>query len=327
MRSLAAALAALGAVAGPAGCGERAAPDEASAALAPQTLVPILPGPAGLEAFLDCLSRERVTLVAAHRGGPGRGFPENALATFAHTLSRAPALLEIDIAATQDGELVLMHDDRLERTTDGHGLVAATTLTQIQRLDAGAWFSPAFRGERVPTFEDVLALCIELGLGINVEIKPCRRREADTAKAAVAALLRLWPKSLPAPVVSSFAPECLRVARELAPALPRGYLAGRLPRDWQGMMARYDCTTLHLDQRWLGIRHRTAVVAAGVPLVLYTVNDGERARRHLEAGVTAVITDHIGRILGSIGPTSTRGSERSAAPSTGASSRPGGLEP
>jgi len=264
--------------------------------------------------------------VIGHRGAAGAA-PENTLAAIRKAKELGASWIEFDVKLTGDGHPILFHDDRLERTTDGHGLVAATTLAEIQHLDAGAWFSPAFRGERVPTFEDVLAFCIELGLGINVEIKPCRRREADTAKAAVGALLRLWPKSLPAPVVSSFAPECLRVARELAPALPRGYLAGRLPRDWQGMMARYDCTTLHLDQRWLSARHRTAVVAAGVPLVLYTVNDGERARRHLEAGVTAVITDHIGRILGSIGPTSTRASDRSAAPSTGASSRPGGLEP
>jgi glycerophosphoryl diester phosphodiesterase len=264
--------------------------------------------------------------VIGHRGAAGAA-PENTLAAIRKAKELGVAWIEFDVKLTGDGHPILFHDDRLERTTDGYGLVAAATLAQIQRLDAGAWFSPAFRGERVPMFEDVLALCIELGLGINVEIKPCRRREAETAKAAVGALLRQWPKSLPAPVVSSFAPECLRVARELAPALPRGYLAGRLPRHWQAMMARYGCTTLHLDQRWLGIRQRSAVVAAGVPLVLYTVNDGERARRHLETGVTAVITDHIGRILGSVGPTSTQASDRGAAPSSGASSRPGDLEP
>jgi glycerophosphoryl diester phosphodiesterase len=152
----------------------------------------------------------------------------------------------------------------------------------------------------VPTFEEALMLCIELGLGVNVEIKPCRRRGAETAKATMAALLRAWQEHLPAPVVSSFAPDCLRVARELAPELPRGYLAGRLPRTWQTLMARYGCTTLHLDQRWLGVRHRAAVVTAGVPLVLYTVNDPEQARRQLDGGATAVITDHVERILGAI---------------------------
>jgi glycerophosphoryl diester phosphodiesterase len=109
---------------------------------------------------------------------------------------------------------------------------------------------------------------------------------------------RLWPEQMPGPLISSFAPECLRIAREIAPERARGYLAGRLPLRWRTLMARDDCTTLHLDQRWVGARQRAAVVAAGVPLVLYTINDRERARRHLDNGVTAVITDDVDRMLG-----------------------------
>ena len=98
----------------------------------------------------------------------------------------------------------------LERTTDGRGAVAAITLAEIRRLDAGSWFGPAFRGEPVPTFEQALALCAELGLGINVEIKPCARREVETAQVTMSTLLDLWPRDRPAPLVSSFAPVCLR---------------------------------------------------------------------------------------------------------------------
>jgi glycerophosphoryl diester phosphodiesterase len=237
--------------------------------------------------------------VIGHRGAAGAA-PENTLAGIQKAKDLGVTWIEFDVKLTRDGHPILFHDERLERTTDGYGPVAATTLSEIRRLDAGAWFGLAFRGERVPTFEEALMLCIELGLGVNVEIKPCRRRGAETAKATMVALLRAWPEHLPAPVVSSFAPDCLRVARELAPELPRGYLAGRLPRTWQTLMARYGCTTLHLDQRWLAVRHRAAVVAAGVPLVLYTVNDPEQARRQLDGGATAVITDHVERILGAI---------------------------
>ena len=78
--------------------------------------------------------------------------------------------------------------------------------------------------------EQALALCAELGLGINVEIKPCAGREVETAQVAMSTLLDVWPRDRPAPLVSSFAPVCLSVARDLAPELPRGYLAGTLPR-------------------------------------------------------------------------------------------------
>ena len=170
-------------------------------------------------------------------------------------------------------------------------------LASIRGLDAGSWFERSFRGEPVPTFEETLALCAELGLGINVEIKPCPGRERETAAATMKALLELWPRSMPAPLISSFAPACLRVAQEMAPEMPRGYLAGTLPRHWRELMAQHGCTTLHLNHRRIVPWQRATVLAAGVPLVLYTVNDGLRARRYIEAGVAAVITDRIDRVL------------------------------
>jgi glycerophosphoryl diester phosphodiesterase len=90
--------------------------------------------PANLPAFFDCLRERGQTVVAAHRGGPQRGFAENAIPTFEHTLAQAPALLEIDIARTRDGVLVLMHDDTVDRTTTGAGAVRDLTLAQLQAL-------------------------------------------------------------------------------------------------------------------------------------------------------------------------------------------------
>jgi glycerophosphoryl diester phosphodiesterase len=242
----------------------------------------------------------RLPRVIGHRGAAGAA-PENTLAGIRKAKELGASWIEFDVKLTSDGHAILFHDDRLERTTDGHGPVAAATLTEIRRLDAGSWFGPAFRGEPVPTFDEALMLCVELGLGINVEIKPCRHREVETAGVTVAALRRGWPQDMPMPVVSSFAPECLRVAREVAPEFPRGYLASRLPRRWQALLAEYGCATLHLDRRWLGGPQRAAVTAAGVAVVLYTVNDGERARQHLALGITSVITDHIDRVLAAIG--------------------------
>lgn len=241
----------------------------------------------------------RLPRVIGHRGAAAAA-PENTLAGIRKAKELGASWIEFDVKLTSDGEPILFHDDRLERTTDGRGAVAATALAAIRRLDAGGWFGAAFRGEPVPTFEEALGVCAELGLGINVEIKPCRGREAETAAVAVATLLRLWPKDLPSPLIASFAPECLRVARELAPEMPRGYLADRLSRNWRDLMARHDCASLHLNRRWLGVRQRTAVTAAGIPLVLYTENDGTRARRHLESGVTSVITDRLDRVLAAL---------------------------
>ena len=110
-----------------------------------------------------------------HRGAAGAA-PENTLASIKKARELGATWIEFDVKLTKDSHAILFHDDRLERTTDGQGAVAATTLPEMRRLDAGSWFDAAFRGEPVPTFEQALALCAELGLGVNVEIKPCANR-------------------------------------------------------------------------------------------------------------------------------------------------------
>jgi glycerophosphoryl diester phosphodiesterase len=234
--------------------------------------------------------------VIGHRGAAGAA-PENTLASIRKARELGATWIEFDVKLTKDGHAILFHDDRLERTTDGQGAVAATSLAEIRRLDAGAWFGATWRGEPVPTFEQALALCAELGLGINVEIKPCADREVETAQVTMATLLDRWPRDMPAPLVSSFAPACLRVARDRAPELPRGYLAGTLPRRWRELMAEHDCAALHLNHRRIAAWQWATILAAGIPVVLYTVNDGLRAQQHLQAGVAAVITDHVDRVL------------------------------
>lgn len=90
--------------------------------------------PANLPAFFDCLRTHGQTVVEAHRGGPAPGYAENSIETYAHTLAAAPAFIELDVAATKDGVLVLMHDGAVDRTTDGHGQVEDFTLAQLQAL-------------------------------------------------------------------------------------------------------------------------------------------------------------------------------------------------
>ncbi len=90
--------------------------------------------PRDLPAYFDCLRERRATLVSAHRGGPARGFAENTIPTFENTLRQAPAFLEVDIARTRDGVLVLMHDDTVDRTTNGSGDVRSLTAAQFAQL-------------------------------------------------------------------------------------------------------------------------------------------------------------------------------------------------
>lgn len=111
--------------------------------------------PADVGAFFDCLRENGRTVVAAHRGGPAPGFAENAVPTFENTLRWTPALLEIDIAETRDGVLVLMHDDTVDRTTTGAGAVRNLTLAELQALRLEDENGEALDA-RAPTLREVL---------------------------------------------------------------------------------------------------------------------------------------------------------------------------
>ena len=112
--------------------------------------------------------------LCAHRGAALHA-PENTLPALAEAARLGATACEIDIVLAADGEIVLMHDLLLERTTDGSGPVAQRSLTELKRLDAGAWFGPAFAGTRIPTLGEALALARENALGLLVEIKErCR---------------------------------------------------------------------------------------------------------------------------------------------------------
>lgn len=100
----------------------------------------------------------------AHRGGIVDGFPENTLAAYREAIRHGAEFIEIDLRGTSDGEIVIMHDETVDRTTNGHGAVTALTLAELKALDAG-------RGERIPTYDEVLRLVSGTGVGLLLDIK------------------------------------------------------------------------------------------------------------------------------------------------------------
>src|SRR5262245_59134058 len=108
--------------------------------------------------------------VLAHRGG-GTLAPENSLAGLRAAARYGFRGVEFDAKLTRDGVVVLLHDETLDRTTNGHGLVAQAHWAALERLDAGSWRDRRFAGEAVPTLTAALLLCSNLGLWPNVEIK------------------------------------------------------------------------------------------------------------------------------------------------------------
>ena len=144
----------------------------------------------------------------AHRGASGVGLaPENTLAAVEKALEIGVDLVEVDVHLTADGHPVVIHDRTVDRTTDGIGAVETMTLDQIRMLDAGSWFDPAFRGERIPTLEEALDLAHRRAL-LLVEVKT-----EEAAEAAVTAVRSLRAQSRG--VIQSFLGPAVRAVNRL----------------------------------------------------------------------------------------------------------------
>ena len=245
-------------------------------------------------------SARRWPRVIGHRGA-ALSAPENTLAGFRRAAALGVGWVEFDVRLTRDGRPILLHDETLERTTTGRGPAAALSFEEIRPLDAGAWFGPDFRGERVPSLEETIELLAELGLGAVVELKPAPGAEAATGRSVATLLAERWPESLPAPLLSSFKPAALAAARDAAPGIERALLVGAIPHDWQEQAAALGCTLLHADQRKLDRAAVGAVVAAGLAVFAYTVNLPERARELFGWGVNAVFSDCPDRVAAGLG--------------------------
>jgi len=237
----------------------------------------------------------RFPRVIGHRGAAGHA-PENTLAGFRRAALFGLRWVEFDVALTRDNEPVLLHDETVDRTTDGKGKLAAMTLGALQTLDAGAWKAAEFAGERVPTLAEAFDALRKIGLGANIEIKPTKGREAETGAIVARQVAAAWPESLPPPLLSSFKPAALAAARDAASQLARGYLVNRLTRGWQEEAAALGCVSIHVSQRTLNREAAAEVRQAGYRLLSYTVNDAARARLLFDWGVEAVFTDYPDRL-------------------------------
>ena len=201
--------------------------------------------------------------------------------------------VEFDVMLSADKVPVLIHDETLERTTNGHGAVAVTPYAKLASLDAGTWFGREYLGERVPSFEQAGKLCVELGLWANVEIKPAWGFERETGAIAARLAHELWRGAPSAPLLSSFQLAALEAARSAAPELQRGFLTDKIEVGWGNAADDLGCVSIHCNCEHLTSGQARAIRDAGYWLLSYTVNDPDTARRLFSWGVNAIFTDRL----------------------------------
>jgi glycerophosphoryl diester phosphodiesterase len=228
--------------------------------------------------------RGQRVLIYGHRGAP-RAKPENTLAAFKAAIDAGVDGIELDVLLSRDGVPIVMHDDTLDRTTNGVGRVADLDFAKLRLLDAGA-------GERIPSLHDVL-VSIPEWVHLDIEIK------GGVDPKPILAALRGRDRSTWA--ISSFAWEVLREARGLDSALEIWVLTTE-PGETALWEARaLDATTLAVEHSVLDGEAATRIHLAGFDIMCWTVNDLARARELIDLGVRALCTDVPGEFAAALG--------------------------
>ena len=223
----------------------------------------------------------------AHRGSSGT-HPENTLTAFLAAADEGAQMCELDVQATRDGAVVVMHDETVDRTTDGHGAVAQLTLAEIRHLDAGAKFDAKFSGERVPTLDEVMK-AVSGKLGLNIEIKE------GAVERQVCELMRSHD-ALTTSIVSSFEWKALEAVRAIDPAIRVGLLAEKNPAallDGAVAMRAYAVNPRYdmVDAEFCREAH-----ARGLAVLVWTVDAPAAMRILIDAGVDGIMTNYPARL-------------------------------
>lgn len=242
--------------------------------------------------FDSTARRERII---GHRGA-AKFAPENTLAGLRTAARYGARWVEFDVRLTGCGELALMHDAELHRTTDGSGPVIAYSMKSLAKLDAGSWFASSFADERVPSFTEALALCTQLGLSTHVEVKSDDAHAAAHAQ-AVARVLQAVPHH--DVVVSSMTPGVLVEAGRVMPAVSRALGMEGIGDDWAERALALGCSAVHMDHEELDDARLEEIAQRRGDLTVraFTVNLPERAEELYAHGVDAIFTDDPGRML------------------------------
>lgn len=238
------------------------------------------------------LSRKFVVpeAIIAHRGAPLLA-PENTLPAMRAAAEKGAKWVEIDVKLTKDLKPVILHDDKVDRTTNGTGFLAGLTFEEVRRLDARASFGEEFAGIQIPTFEELIETVLELDVGLQVELKPTPGDDIDTAEIALKALKDMWPRNRERLFVTSFSIQSIHAAARLLPDVPRAFAVIVPPRDPVALLNETRSQVLHLLQELLTDDAAKILADSGIEYAVAVVNDREKAKELLKNGAQTISTD------------------------------------
>lgn len=232
--------------------------------------------------------------IIAHRGASTLA-PENTIAAFAKASEIGARWCECDVGVMADGTLLVIHDDTVDRTTNSSGSWDSWGYGELRRLDAGAWFSPTYRFERIPELADVVSFANATQTSFNIELKPrAAGKRRDTLVENLEVALQSF-KNKSGLLISSFDHELLSAVRQALPELPLAWLctpAEVRAGSWREA-SQIECTAIHPCGQDLTEADVHEMLDAGFDVNVWTVNTLEEARTAAKWGVSGIFTDRV----------------------------------
>lgn len=240
------------------------------------------------------------TLVIAHRGFSAVA-PENTMAAYRKAQEAGADGIEIDVHLSKDGEVVVMHDEKLNRTSNGSGWIGGYTWAELQQFDAGSWFAPEFAGEKIPSFRQVCEFCAGWGGLLNIEIKTSHLEYPyENIEGRVIQLIREYGISKQT-FISSFNHETLKRFHDQAPDIGTAPLfADVMYQPWE-YAKTFGANALHPSFRGVSKEMIANAHAAGIEVRPWTPDDPKDMQRMIDFGADAIITnrpDRLREVLG-----------------------------
>ncbi|MBI2989518.1 MAG: glycerophosphodiester phosphodiesterase [Deltaproteobacteria bacterium] len=224
----------------------------------------------------------------AHRGSSG-SCPENTRLAFEQAMEASVDMIEMDCQLSKDGHVIVIHDERLDRTARTKGYVKTKTLKQLKKLDVGAWFKKSFKGERILTLEEVLEI-VAGKVELNLEIKSVPRGPMGIELKMLFVLSHY--DYLERTIFSSFDYHSLRRLRELAPDVRIGILYRDGIADNPFDAAReVNAYSIHIQQELATADFLERAGQLGLKSFVWTVNEVKEMERFLSLGVDGIISD------------------------------------
>lgn len=240
--------------------------------------------------------------IFGHRGMPSNA-PENTIASFkAAAEVRGVNWLELDVGITKDEQLVIIHDDYLDRTTDMSGEITNLNYKDIKNASAGSWFSEKFKDEKIPTFDDIIDLANEYKINLNVELKGITGPNGfalskSMVKQVSEKLTRLEHNQ--EVLISSFNVVLVKLAEEIMPQYERAVIfhTSTLKEDWRTLLEFCNASIVNTEDARLTKAKVKSIKKAGYTLNVWTVNKPARANQLSNWGVDGIFTDSADKMI------------------------------